>query len=209
MIASDSARLLFVHVQKTGGVSIHRHLVDALPDARSSQGRPYPRHATYAQILEAEPALADYWSFGFVRNPWARLYSWYQMIERQRLNYELGRPGVIARVDSNPFWSDVVATVHTFEQFVLEAPERHERLRIAQLDYLRHGDRTVDFVGRTESLSDDLRRVFEQHGLPPVVEVEHANSSPRRDYAEHFTPEMRARVADVFAADVEEFGYAF
>ena len=80
MVISDSARLLFVHVQKTGGSTIHNRLTEVLPDARQVKG--VDRHATLGQILRAEPELSAYWTFGIVRNPWARLYSWWAMIKR-------------------------------------------------------------------------------------------------------------------------------
>ncbi|MEQ4549474.1 sulfotransferase family 2 domain-containing protein [Nocardioides kribbensis] len=82
MVISDSARLLFVHVQKTGGSTIQRALEPALPDARQVKG--IDRHAMLGGILRAEPDLTPYWTVGFVRNPWARMLSWFRMVERFR-----------------------------------------------------------------------------------------------------------------------------
>ena len=76
MMASDEQRVLFVHVQKTGGQSVEHLLRRHVPDARKVTGLQGAKHATYAAALRAHPELADYWSFGFVRNPWARLWSW-------------------------------------------------------------------------------------------------------------------------------------
>ncbi|HCB06829.1 MAG TPA: sulfotransferase family 2 domain-containing protein [Nocardioides sp.] len=68
-MVSDEARLLFVHVQKTGGQSIEHVLRAHLPDARNVLEVRGGKHATYADTLQHHPHWADYWSFGFVRNP--------------------------------------------------------------------------------------------------------------------------------------------
>lgn len=209
MIVSDQARLLFVHVQKTGGVSTERHLRAALEDAQSIKG--IYRHATYADILAKHPEYADYWSFAFVRNPWSRMWSWWRMIQRQKGSIERGREEAAERVEKNKFWADIVEAIETFEQFVLEGPDRHERLRTPQVDYLSAPGREIDFIGRTESFDDDLTRIFEERGLPPFEKVEHVNKGLLRkaDYTDQYSDAMRARVADIFGADIERFGYTF
>lgn len=208
MFVSDSARLLFVHVQKTGGVSTERHLEVALPDAKPV--RIVGRHATYADILAARPEYADYWSFAFVRNPWSRLWSWWRMIHRMKVKVESGKENASRKVAANDFWADVVGSIDSFEQFVLEGPDRHERLRRPQLDYLVAGEREVDFVGRTESFEDDLAHVFAERGLSPFERAERHNAgSTSADYHGHYTDAMRARVADVFAADIARFRYTY
>jgi hypothetical protein len=208
MIVSDQARLLFVHVQKTGGVSTERHLMAALDDAKPV--RVVSRHATYADILAVRPEYADYWSFAFVRNPWSRLWSWWRMIHRMKVKVESGKENASRKVAANGFWADVVESIDSFEQFVLDGPDRHERLRRPQVDYLSAPGREVDFVGRTESFEDDLARVFVERGLPPFEKVERHNSgSATADYHGHFTDAMRARVEEVFAPDIERFGYTY
>ena len=83
MLISDSRRALFVHVPKTGGVSVGVTFARCCPDARSKApdvSPPLGRHAPLTRILRAEPQTIDYWSFAFVRNPWARMVSWWSMI---------------------------------------------------------------------------------------------------------------------------------
>ena len=78
MLISDERRMLFVHIPKTGGASVEQLLREMCPDARSVGKQ---RHARLRRILTQHPELEGYWSFGFVRNPWARMVSWYAMIE--------------------------------------------------------------------------------------------------------------------------------
>lgn len=209
MIRSVERRVLFVHVQKTGGSSIERLLYDHLPAAEPVKGLPGGRHATMRQVTAALPETRDYWTFGFVRNPWARMYSWHAMVVRRGEVADAGNRQLAERIARSRFWGGVLARYPTFEQFVLEGPEEFERLRRPQLDYLRTRRRRADFIGRTENLDDDLREAFARIGIPLPPAVPQNNAGPPTDYREHYTPEMRRRVGSLFAADVDEFGYEF
>ena len=78
----------------------------------------------------------------------------------------------------------------------------------AQVDYLRAPDREVDFVGRTETFADDLAHVERRLGGEPV-HVPHRNKSPHGSYRDYYTDATRAKVAEVYARDLEAFGYTF
>jgi hypothetical protein len=78
-----------------------------------------------------------------------------------------------------------------------------------QVDYLTAAGRRADFVGRQESLEDDLHQVYDHLGLAwtPLASV---NISPGHlDYREVYTPASRQRVAELFEADLAAFGYEF
>ena len=94
-----------------------------------------------------------------------------------------------------------------FESFVMEGTERFDRLRRPQLDYLRDGDRQVDFIGRTENLAEDVTKVGERLGSTPSSTSRNAGGGG--DFRSHFTPAMRQRVADLFETDLRAFGYSF
>ncbi len=213
MIASDSARVLFVHVQKTGGSSVDLVLRELLPDCYPVQGLRGGRHATWSAAALARPELGDYFTFGFVRNPWARMYSWYLMVERRGRAAQRSENLRAARaVARNPFYRGVLEHLPTFESFVLEGPERFRRLRLPQLAYLEQRDRAADHVGRTEHFAHDLAEVLDRLGLGPYEPVPHANATPRATptaYREAYTAEMREIVGRNFARDIEAFGYDF
>jgi len=207
VLVSDSHRFLFVHVQKTGGVSVEHLLRPLLPDVRTLEG--LTRHARLAQVLRAEPGLADYWTVGFVRNPWSRLLSWYGMVQRFRELAEKGSPKARRFLEGGGFMAGVARDYPDFESFVMRGPDDWPRLRTPQVSYLRAPGREADFVGRTESFEDDVRRVMLHLGLPTPERVPRDNAAPPRDYRTEYTPAMRDRVAEVFAADLEAFGYVF
>ena len=208
MIGSASHRLLFVHVQKTGGLTVEALLTQHLPDAEPITDLPGGRHAHYADVLAARPEVAQWWSFGFVRNPWARMYSWHAMVLRRKAAAESGNQVMARRMRKMEFWHKVGTELTSFEEFVLRGPDEIDRLRTPQLDYLTAPGREVDFIGRTETLDADLATVFAHAGLPEPA-AERRNAGPPTDYREHYTPAMRDRVAELFAPDIERFGYAF
>jgi hypothetical protein len=191
--------MLFVHVQKTGGSSVQRILDEHLPDSARLQ----PKHGGLAQALKRHPELADYWTFGFVRNPWARMVSWWSMIQ-----------GLKERTPQHRFfanqamWRDVAA-YPDFDTFVIQGPQRYRRLGTPQLSYLRaKGGRRVDFIGRTESFELDVRAVMARLDLPNV-EIPHLTRSEHSDHRDYYSAASRARVAELFQPDIRAFGYDF
>jgi hypothetical protein len=211
VIVSHARRLLFVHVQKTGGNSVDQLLADVLPDATRVKGLPGTRHAKLRAALRQHPEFSDYFVLGFVRNPWARLWSWHQMIviraaAAERARYER----VVARFEANNFWKRVAADYRDFEDFILKGTREVPRIGTPQLDWLRAPDRTADFIGRTEHLADDLTEALRRVGVDVAPDaLERRNEGPRTDYREVYTPAMRDRVAEAFADDIEAFGYTF
>jgi Sulfotransferase family len=209
VIVSHPARVLFVHVQKTGGSTVQSVLLDRLPGAEKLAGLPGAKHAHLGAALKSHPELAGYWTFGFVRNPWARLWSWWSMIERRRQQRDEGHPWAVKRVANNAFWSGVINQLPDFEAFVLAGPDRFARLRETQLSYLVAGERRADFVGRTETFGSDFGQVCDRLGIEPPPEEPRRNAGPTGSYRDHYTPAMRDRVAELFRADLDEFGYEF
>ncbi len=209
MIASESARALFVHVQKTGGLTVEQMLREGLPDAAPVRGLGGGRHARLGAALKAHPQYGDYFIFGFVRNPWARMYSWYSMVQRRRDTAVSGNEWVAGQLERNHFWATVIDEIPDFETFVMQGPDKIKRLRIPQIRFLRAGGRQADLIGRTETLEDDLRAVFRRLELPTPASAPHNNAGPPDDYRRHYNPQMRDRVAELFGEDVVEFGYEF
>ncbi len=206
---SHDLRALFIHVQKTGGSTIDRLLLEHLPGAVrvATDDR---RHMTLEEALAEFPDLTDYWTFGFVRNPWARLHSWHSMILRRGIAADNGQKRALRQLRNNSFWSGVLKRYPTFEGFVLEGPEEFERLRRPQLGYLRTDGKRADFIGRTESFDHDVAQVLERLGLPVPTQVPRYNAAPAiATYRDHYSPAMRDRVSEIFAPDIEEFGYEF
>jgi hypothetical protein len=207
MLISDSHRFLFVHVQKTGGSTIDNNLSASLGDVRRIPEA--HRHAPLERLLQLEPGLADYWTAGFVRNPWARMLSWWRMVERFRDGAERGVERYLDHLQRNRFVAGIIEKHPDFESFVLHATEEHPRLRKPQVEFMNADGRSADFVGRQETLEDDLHTIYDHLGLE-WVELQSVNIDPGRpDYRDVYTPVTRDRIAELFAADLAAYGYEF
>ena len=170
------------------------------------------RHATYRDILALEPDLATYWSFAMVRNPWARMVSWWSMIDKWNHAWgpASGKPQIKrgGMKDGNKLWRRV-AEFADFEEFILRGTIELPRLATPQLDYLTALDRQVDFIGRTENLSADLAQAQRELGLE-IVPLPHRNQSlSTGHWRDYYNSATRDRIAELYASDCERWGYQF
>src|SRR5437763_3753998 len=157
MLLSRQKRLLFVHIQKTGGTSLHQALQAAIPDLETFRGT--HDHAAWAR-LHLGAAWDSYFKAAFVRNPWDRLVSWYSMIFEQ---------------SEDPFrlWKYVRDRAGNFEEFLDRCIDTIDDIGgtksflFNQLDYIsdEHGRVIVDFIGRFENLEHDADRLFAHLGM--------------------------------------------
>src|ERR671921_2260700 len=76
VFVSDSRKVVFVHIQKTGGLTVDRLLNERIPDLR----RIVARHGFASLGMDELEGWDEYFKFAFVRNPWDRLVSWYSMV---------------------------------------------------------------------------------------------------------------------------------
>ncbi|HEX7739889.1 MAG TPA: sulfotransferase family 2 domain-containing protein [Marmoricola sp.] len=208
MRVSDSNRVLFVHVPKTGGSTIDLMFDHEVPDSRRVPER--QRHAPLNRLIDAEPDLATYWTFGFVRNPWARMVSWWTMIHQVFELVEAGDPAAIRKVEKHPTaWLPEGEFRNDFDGFVLEGTAAIAKVGRPQRRTLTAPGREPDFVGRVENFTDDYNVVRERLGLPPVEKAPRKNVTRHRHYSEYYNDTTRAHVAAIFAPDIEAFGYEF
>ncbi|KPL55832.1 hypothetical protein ABB55_11425 [Prosthecomicrobium hirschii] len=110
----------------------------------------------------------------------------------------------------------VLQRATTFDEFLRNATDEiadidgEKWIFRNQIDYLsdRNGNVMVDFIGRFESLSEDISKVS-QRVLGRSVEFPHLNASGRSDYRSYYTDELADLVARRYARDIQTFGYSF
>lgn len=202
MLVSHKHKLIFIHVHKTGGMSVENWLIPRCDDLHFDGHR----HELASEAAARTPSWPSYFSFGFVRNPWARLVSWYFMIQENPTMYH-----------HLPFWQYIRKSGPTFRDFIINCTETIDddgttkSATRPQIAYLCDRDSAplVSFIGRFEHMEDDMRRVASIIGLPDGDMPRINASKVSKDYRSFYDNETRALVEERFARDIERFCYEF
>ncbi len=213
MLISDEKKFIFIHVQKTAGISVETVLKQQEPNLKYWHGR--HGHAVNGFKDLGQSGWNEYFSFAFVRNPWDRLVSWYSMIEaaKHKLSIE-------ERSSQTPFksalWNYALGCSDSFESFLYNCTDIifdlgcKKSFAYNQLDYLTNesGELVVDFIGRYESLQEDFSKVLPKLGLAQRT-LPRLNQSQHKHYSQWYTADTQHLIADRFSRDIEAFDYKF
>lgn len=194
MIISHAHGFIFLKTRKTAGSSIEATLYPHLgPDdiitGSDRDGTPrrnvdadFSGHEGWRRIrdLAGEDNFRSYYRFCIERNPWDKTVSdW--LYKRDVLGAFAGGLG---------------------EYMVKDAPtEWHKYAKREHLIFEPH---------RFEDLGWLFPKLCRQIGLPPIGLVHRLKVNPSRDdYRRYYDDETRDRVAEMFAREIEHFGYSF
>ena len=224
---------VFIHIPKNAGQSIESvflGLVNLTWAARAplllrantdpKAGPPRLAHLKAHEYVGcghlAQEQFTRYFKFAFVRNPWDRMVSIYKYMGlRKGLSFKEFLMG--------EFKSDIWKNRHWFVG--------------PQVGFIcsPSGELMVDFLGRFEKLQEDFQVVCQRLGLP-ALELPHVNQSKGvklgtalkqalrkkigvffgaegptvyRNYEDYYDEESKEFVAQLYANDIERFGYHF
>lgn len=200
----SSRGFIFVHIPKTAGSSIAKAL-----------GADWQNHKDLKRYRhELGPAaLADFFVCTVVRNPWDRLVSDYRFQSRlgghrdSKLHVfdENGRKRSFAQ------WLDAVINdpfkypASVWGGSVSEGIHRWS----PQTEWISLDGRiAVDEIIRFEQLGDGLAGVASRLGIE-VPPLPHLKRSFRSAYPDYYDARTRRLVEEVFAGDIQAFGYSF
>jgi hypothetical protein len=173
---------IFIHVERTGGVSLRKHL---LKYETRFERIAKTKHLTSKETKETVGNLwYEYFTFGFVRNPWERLVSWY------------------FACNQHPEWNSPIAIYMQKFQSVGELIfNPHPQMLITQTKKLQG----VDFIGRFENYAEDVKKICGYLRIP--YENFKDNIATYGDYRNYYCPRTQRIVADWYKEDIENFGY--
>lgn len=178
---------VFIHINKTGGSSIEKALGIGLDHSTALE--------KYRQLGAA--SWERKFTFTMVRNPWDKVLSHYHY-----------------RVHTNQtgLGENTIPFAEWLQRCYVDRDPRYydqPRMFMPQRQWLVDEDDNllVDFIGRFENLQEDFAEVCRR--LSTAAELGHAKPSSRGSYRDYYSPESEVLVADVFAADLELFGYRF
>jgi hypothetical protein len=194
LLISSSHAFLFVAVPKTATSSVE----DALAPYRDSQRElTLGKHALAMEFVElfSPEALDALFKFGFVRNPYTWMYSWYRYRQRRHL----ANPGHRHH--------DRYAGGKSFDEFMQSYNEGQIFMKQSDFLYSHNDELLVDFVGRYENIQADFDHISQRLALPEIP-LEQVNVSSGASFSpEQISPQSRAIINSDFQRDFELFDY--
>jgi len=196
MLISHKHKFIFIHIPKTAGTSISSAL-----NPFCEESYPSIKHWSAVKIKEkfGSDIWNEYFKFTFIRNPYERLLSWYNMIDKNRW-----------RPNANSFQSHVKKNIHSFREFIMEDKQsidinRFPQQRIAQLKKISENGRViVDFVGKYENLNEDFYYICKKLNIPQTI-LPHINKFDHDHYMNYYTEEMIKEVNSFAEEDFIHF----
>ena len=232
MIASKTNNYIFVHIPKNGGTTIETLLLNHLdgardmhfsprakvPDNRALFGVPsetaIDKHITVPRLRTAigGEAYDGFFSFAFSRNPYARCYSAYAfLIAQAKHDIHMMERGIPFTADQEKHReARARALDKSFDDLCLDLPLTAKTYGFfrPQTAWLPKPD-SVNFVGRLETLSQDLRHIYQHVGLPTeeLAAIPRENVKAPTGSWRSMTVASAIAIREYYAEDFTRFGY--
>jgi chondroitin 4-sulfotransferase 11 len=189
---SHKHKCIFVHIPKTGGMTIEYALgadLKKLHKRTIGEKHGTPRQWKYPKYWN------EYFTFTGVRNPWDRLVSsYFYDLSMWRRGHRNRHRKLVKRFGKCRFRKYIIRHLNT--------RALHYRL---QTDWFVD---IPDYILRFENLQKDFNIVCDKIGIPQQ-QLPHKNKSKHKHYTEYYDDETRSIVAEKYAKDIEYFGYKF
>lgn len=227
-------KFIFLHIPKTGGMSIGQTLNTMLDN--------YTRYEGFNIHYEKfdKNLFQDYFVFTFVRNPWDRFYSQYKFKEflyKHSLSYVIDNledlwvdfyyPQEEIK-DSKTFLEHFEYNIipdyfknksnFTLSSYVGENIHLASQTKFLKGHYSGNIDKFpyIDFIGRFENLQEDFNFICNKIGLP-LTKLMHINKSKPKilnfnsdlKYDKVFTEKEKEALKNRFEDDIKTFNYSF
>ena len=189
----DENKCIFIHVTKTAGTSVALSLFGYLP---------YHYTGIEYRVIYGKNDFNRYYKFAFVRNPWDRLYSAYRYLQSGGWN------------EKDQAWADInISEFNDFNDFVvnwvnpsnikkhIHFKPQHEFL------YDSRNKLLINYLAYFETINDDFDYLSDKLNLNASLGKH--NTNPGSSYRDIYTEESIAIVSDVYAKDINLFGYSF
>ena len=155
-----------------------------------------PHHAPAIKIMEFVPdEWNNYFKFCFVRNPYSKAFSDYRWSTRN-----------IKGVSFKEFLERVNDPMRPDPEWAVPTPKENWPL------YTVNDEIVVDFVGKYESITDDMSKICAKIGVPFNPEkFPHAKNflNKSSNYRDWYTKYEKDLVYKIYHKEIDYFGYKF
>lgn len=191
MTISHNFKFIFIHVHRTGGTTITNLLRQNLGNKINVISEHGNAATSEKEMLEKH---ADYFTFGFVRNPWERMLSWYSLINKNNTD-------------------TMVQTRQKFQKFLAldqAFASGDSFFHYNQLDYFPtlHGSYEGIKIYSYEKFEEETHKLFAHLGFE-LQEIPVMNNTEAKVYKEFYTAKSKELVAQKCEKDIAYFKYSF
>ena len=134
----------------------------------------------------------SYFKFTFVRNPWARAFSWYQNVIRDEFHKkQLG-------IKNKILFSDFL---------ILHAGKRMLRPQLYWITDFK-GRIPMDYIGRFENLQQDFQFICDKMNLNQIT-LPHKVKGSTIHYKDYYDEKSINIIHEIYREEIELFNYSF
>lgn len=179
-------KTIFIHVERTGGVSLRKHLLQYENNFERWKVTKHFSAKKTRELIGDDRIWNLYTKIAFVRNPYDRLVSWYNACRQ------------------HPEWNSSIANyfqgLNCFDD-IFKNP--HPQLLISQADIVSG----VDFVYKFENYENEVKMISLCLNIPYTKIKE--NISKHKHYRSYYNFFTRATMKKWSKKDLDYFGYEF
>lgn len=188
----DKKKLIFIHVPKAAGTSIANEVFN----------KQQPGHFLWSDYRDINrKKYESYFKFSFVRNPYDRLVSAFFYLKKgggNKYDLEFSMKYKFDSIDFSDF-------IHLLNKNKKVKKWVHF---VPQSDFLIHdGVIVTDFLGKFESIDEDMKKLRELIGLEEKDNARKDNKSIRNGYETYYNKELKDIVYSIYKEDFVNFEY--
>lgn len=134
----------------------------------------------------------SYFKFTFIRNPWARAFSWYKNVMRDEIH--LKNHGITNQTSFNDFLK-------------LFAGSRKLKPQLYWIKNFK-GSIPLDYIGRFENLTEDFQEICKILNVKNIT-LPHKIKGSNEDYYQYYNENSKKIILDTYKNEIKMFGYSF
>jgi hypothetical protein len=191
MIISHTLKIIFIHVQRTGGSA----LINILKSQFGNHIEILSQHGN-AKTSEASmlDEYKDYYTFGFTRNPWDRILSWYSLIHKNDQK-------------------SIAVERKRFEKFIeLNHADDFisQQFHYNTLDYFtdKRGKLMVNEIFHYENFQNEIWKLLKKLNLSKI-EIPVINNTAPKIFQDYYTNKSQELISEKCRKDIKYFNYIF